>query len=1138
MNMDRQQLSSFDRPQQQLGGQRLYLDYKAKPPPSLDALEKGANNQLHRVQGGKENSFPDEGGATGKSEYIKDRQPGRSILRKAEGPGLQALQSKFSILQDDVLSFNANKPSRRDSLSSRGGIPAPLQLLSQQATATVPAGEASAGLRPAEISAAQTQPTETADTTWRPPQIGCGGELPALPQQHKTFAPSQDPPGLRDDDRSIGPPVSKEGLIKMPAGNLANTKAAKAAHDAFEEPAFLQSCTEGLTWQLQRTKDGATDKSRIQELAELVKLLRKCLKDMGSRASAYIDKCASFERECAQQVENISLASQTSLKQVEADLATARTNLAAAERDYKNAKVQLGLHLDAQKAEVSRLLRDLERLTEERDQAREDATRTEQQRQQLELEFRELRKAASQQQRDLSASQGEALRIFTEEKLMLENRLNSLRDDYNKQSTTLKSLQECAEAYEQENRMLRLRTDQLTGSLAGRDSLAAMHQEQVAKLKDALSQAQQQLANLTMDSERLLTERSTLEAFVEEQATELDNQRTRAMTLESNLAQERSSRQEMQRMLEASLSDMGNQRSLLAKEVAEVTAALSAVTAQKDAAENSAAHLARDKVALMREHTNLQHQLEFAEGRATQMEQEVAALREQAEAIKAELKTSRQLVGEKESRLEQLEGEFAALKEVLGDTTAAEGESGKQIVMKLLSKIASLQHAAVAAEAVRRQLHNALVDLRGNIRVYCRVKPHPTPATRLGCDGTSIAVAVEGREHSFNYDRVFGPDSTQEQVFGAVSELVQSALDGFHVCVFSYGQTGAGKTHTMQGGDTPASRGIIPRALEQILANAQQLEEEAEWAYTMHASCIEVYNQTLRDLLSQGTTIQDNNAIKHDLAGGHTTVSGARMVKVTDMEGATELVRQAAEARAVVATAMNAASSRSHWVFMLNITGWHSGTGTRLQGSLCLVDLAGSERLDRSQAEGAAKKEACAINSSLSALGDVFAALSSKSSHVPYRNSKLTYLLQPCLGGNGKTLMFVNINPEPASASETLCSLRFAAKVNGCETGAKGGARRNVQTYGSGGSSELEPSDPAGSRFSLGSLPRPSGGMEVPSAPVSRRTSMVPLRPRVEVGRVKATTGGLATTGVVGNSVGVKRPGSLLDKASKRAKPH
>jgi hypothetical protein len=147
---------------------------------------------------------------------------------------------------------------------------------------------------------------------------------------------------------------------------------------------------------------------------------------------------------------------------------------------------------------------------------------------------------------------------------------------------------------------------------------------------------------------------------------------------------------------------------------------------------------------------------------------------------------------------------------------------------------------------------------------------------------------------------------------------------------------------------------------------------------------------------------------------------------------------------------MNAASSRGHACFMLYVTGAHAGSGARLTGCLCLVDLAGSERLDRSRAEGQAKKEACAINASLSALGDVFAALSTKGAHVPYRNSKLTYLLQPCLGGDGKTLMFVNVNAEPESAHETLCSLKFAAKVNACETGAKGGAKRNLTTAAGG----------------------------------------------------------------------------------------
>ena len=153
---------------------------------------------------------------------------------------------------------------------------------------------------------------------------------------------------------------------------------------------------------------------------------------------------------------------------------------------------------------------------------------------------------------------------------------------------------------------------------------------------------------------------------------------------------------------------------------------------------------------------------------------------------------------------------------------------------------------------------------------------------------------------------------------------------------------------------------------------------------------------------------------------------------------------------------MNAASSRSHLVVTIHVSTLNRQTSHVSRGKLAFVDLAGSERLKKSGSEGQGLKEAAAINGSLSALGDVFAALASKSSHVPYRNSKLTWLLAPCLGGSGKTLMFVNVAPDAASAGESLCSLRFAAKVNGVETQAKGGAKRAVgaiaaQSGGGGG---------------------------------------------------------------------------------------
>ena len=132
---------------------------------------------------------------------------------------------------------------------------------------------------------------------------------------------------------------------------------------------------------------------------------------------------------------------------------------------------------------------------------------------------------------------------------------------------------------------------------------------------------------------------------------------------------------------------------------------------------------------------------------------------------------------------------------------------------------------------------------------------------------------------------------------------------------------------------------------------------------------------------------------------------------------------------------MNTHSSRSLTLFLVYITGIHIVTGTQLSGCLNLVDLAGSERTKRSGAQGTRMSEACAINKSLSCLGDVFASIARGDKHVPYRNSKLTYLLAPCLGGDGKTLMFVNVSPDEDSSEETSCSLRFAEKVNACELG-------------------------------------------------------------------------------------------------------
>ncbi|KAJ2695873.1 kinesin-like nuclear fusion protein [Coemansia spiralis] len=378
--------------------------------------------------------------------------------------------------------------------------------------------------------------------------------------------------------------------------------------------------------------------------------------------------------------------------------------------------------------------------------------------------------------------------------------------------------------------------------------------------------------------------------------------------------------------------------------------------------------------------------------------------------------------------------------------------------------IAELEVKLRKEETMRRSLHNTIQELKGNIRVFCRVRPvlgddadgESAPPIRLPeCEDknqielSQTAENALGRTMSksfpFKFDRVFGSDSTQDAVFEEVSQLIQSALDGYPVCIFAYGQTGSGKTHTMQGPDAisaadmdAAVLGIIPRAVKQIYDNTSKLAERG-WEYTLEGQFLEIYNETIQDLLAargaQGGDKQAKLDIYQD-SEGHTRVKNMTTVTVDSPERVHWLLARAADNRTVAATNCNERSSRSHSVFTLYLRGRNTLTGESSSGVLNLIDLAGSERLSSSGSSGDRLKETQAINKSLASLGDVIAALAKGSRHIPYRNSKLTHLLQESLGaGNSKTLMFVCVSPSAASAQESLCSLQFATKVNSCQIG-------------------------------------------------------------------------------------------------------
>lgn len=402
-----------------------------------------------------------------------------------------------------------------------------------------------------------------------------------------------------------------------------------------------------------------------------------------------------------------------------------------------------------------------------------------------------------------------------------------------------------------------------------------------------------------------------------------------------------------------------------------------------------------------------------------------------------------------ESELQTLKVKISAQESTLAQLRETLRET-KEEVESLKDTVSQQKDELYSGEMERRKLHNTIQELKGNIRVFCRVRPLVegglSKHIHLAADDkTSISLAKTEESHTgkgtdtqknynFSFDRVFGPVASQQEVFEEISLLVQSALDGYNVCCFAYGQTGSGKTYTMEGDEYDETRGVIPRAVQQIFKASDKLASQG-WEFTFTASFVEIYNETLRDLLYKGKA---DKRPEHDIRKSNNndlTVTNLTYQNVSCEDQVLGLIALANKNRSTAQTAQNDRSSRSHSVFKLDIEGVNVGRDAKCKSSLCLVDLAGSERLVKSQSQGERFKEMTAINGSLSNLGIVIAALANKESFVPYRNSKLTYLLQNCLGGNSKTLMFVNIAPESDSFGETLNSLRFASKVNDCVIG-------------------------------------------------------------------------------------------------------
>ncbi|KAF3649997.1 Kinesin-4 [Capsicum annuum] len=341
----------------------------------------------------------------------------------------------------------------------------------------------------------------------------------------------------------------------------------------------------------------------------------------------------------------------------------------------------------------------------------------------------------------------------------------------------------------------------------------------------------------------------------------------------------------------------------------------------------------------------------------------------------------------------------------------------------------------------QKELYNKVLDLKGNIRVFCRCRPLNAEETAAGASmAIDFEAAKDGEltvksngmfKKAFKFDAVFSPQADQAEVFEDAAPLATSVLDGYSVCIFAYGQTGTGKTFTMEG--TEESRGVNYRTLEELFRIIEERKNAVH--FEISVSVLEVYNEQIRDLLVSGSQqCMKRLEIKQDGEGMH-HVPGLVEAHVNNMNEVWEALRTGSNARAIGSTNANEHSSRSHCIHCVMVKGENLLNGECTRSKLWLVDLAGSERIAKTEVQGERLKETQNINRSLSALGDVISSLATKSAHIPFRNSKLTHLLQDSLGGDSKTLMFVQISPNTNDLSETLCSLNFASRVRGIELG-------------------------------------------------------------------------------------------------------
>lgn len=372
---------------------------------------------------------------------------------------------------------------------------------------------------------------------------------------------------------------------------------------------------------------------------------------------------------------------------------------------------------------------------------------------------------------------------------------------------------------------------------------------------------------------------------------------------------------------------------------------------------------------------------------------------------------------------------------------------------------------------MKKSTFDSITTTASNIKVIARFRPSPIQqqqqqnskdVDQKACiiDFPSLATcSLPDKGLTFTFDRVFSPTTTQAEIFEtSLCSTVTDLMQGYNGTILAYGQTGSGKTHTMLGQTgSEQQRGVIPRIVDMIFATIASGNEEVE--YTVKVSYMEIYLEKIRDLLQspppgQGQTPSTAKSLPiHEDRTRGVYVKGLTEEYVSSRAEIEQLMERGSRARVVGKTRMNSESSRSHAIFTISLGQKNLATNNVRTGKLSLVDLAGSEKVDKTGVVGQSLEEAKKINQSLSALGMVINALASRAAaqsnspsitsptmsqpHIPYRDSKLTRILQESLGGNSRTTLIINCSCDAYNAAETLSTLRFGERAKGIQNKAK-----------------------------------------------------------------------------------------------------